>query len=89
MIRLGLRLSTAGGRGALVALLLTALSISIGTAILLFALAFKPALDSRSEQAAWRTSFTPSSLSALLNGVEALSSKSTVALEGSSGLAGS
>lgn len=61
MIRLGLRLSTAGGRGALVALLLTALSISIGTAILLFALAFKPALDSRSEQAAWRTSYNTAS----------------------------
>ncbi|HEY2888885.1 MAG TPA: FtsX-like permease family protein, partial [Candidatus Limnocylindrales bacterium] len=57
MIRLGLRLATAGGRGALIALALTALSVAIGTAILLFALAFKPALDSRSEQAAWRTNF--------------------------------
>ena len=58
MNRLGLRLATAGGRGALIALGLTALAIAIGTAILLFALAFKPALDSRSQQAAWRTNFS-------------------------------
>ena len=61
MIRLGVRLATAGGRGALIALALTALSVAIGTAILLFALAFKPALDSRSEQAAWRTNFSATS----------------------------
>jgi hypothetical protein len=58
MNRLGLRLATAGGRGALIALGLTALAIAIGTSILLFALAFKPALDSRSQQAAWRTNFS-------------------------------
>ncbi len=57
MIRLGLRLATAGGRGALIALGLTALSVAIGTAILLFALSFQPALNERFDRAAWRTTF--------------------------------
>lgn len=55
MTRLGLRLALAGGRGAIVGLALTALAVAIGTAILLFALSFKPALDDRGERSAWRT----------------------------------
>ncbi len=57
MNRLGLRLATAGGRGALVGLALAAVAVAIGAAILLFALAFRPALDERAERAAWRTSY--------------------------------
>lgn len=56
MTRLGLRLALAGGRGAIVGLALTALSVAIGTAILLFALSFRPALDDRAERSAWRSS---------------------------------
>jgi FtsX-like permease family len=55
--RLGLRLALAGGRGAIVGLALTALAVAIGTAILLFALSFLPALQDRGERSAWRSSF--------------------------------
>ncbi len=57
MIRLGLRLAFSGGRGAAIGLALTAFAVATGTAILLFALSFRPALDDRAERAAWRTSF--------------------------------
>jgi hypothetical protein len=57
MIRLGIRLATSGGRGALVGLALAAVAVATGTAVLLFALSFKPALDDRAERAAWRSSF--------------------------------
>ena len=57
VIRLGLRLALSGGRGAAIGLALTAFAVAIGTAILLFALSFRPALDDRAERAAWRTSF--------------------------------
>ena len=55
----GLRLALAGGRGAVVGLALTAFAVAIGTAILLFALSFLPALDDRAERSAWRTSLRP------------------------------
>ncbi len=54
MIRLGWRLATAGGRGAIAGISLTALAVGLGTAILLFALSFWPAVDSRTDRAAWR-----------------------------------
>lgn len=57
MTRLGLRLALAGGRGAIVGLALTTLAVAIGTAILLFALSFLPALNDRGERSAWRTNF--------------------------------
>jgi hypothetical protein len=57
MNRLGLRLATAGGRGAIVGLGLAAVAVAIGAAILLFALAFRPALDERAHRAAWRTDY--------------------------------
>ncbi len=57
MTRLGLRLALAGGRGAVVGLALTTLAVAIGTAILLFALSFLPALNDRGERSAWRTNF--------------------------------
>jgi hypothetical protein len=57
VIRLGLRLALSGGRGAAIGLALTAFAVAVGTAVLLFALSFRPALDDRAERAAWRTSF--------------------------------
>ena len=60
MIRLGLRLALSGGRGAVIGLTLTAFAVAVGTAILLFALSFQPALEDRAERAAWRTNFVPS-----------------------------
>ena len=54
MTRLGIRLALAGGRGAAAGLILTSLAVALGTAILLFALSFRPALDARFERAAWR-----------------------------------
>ncbi len=57
MIRLGIRLATSGGRGAIVGLALAAIAVATGTAVLLFALSFRPALDDRAERAAWRNSF--------------------------------
>ena len=53
MIRLGLRLAASGGQSAIARVALTALAVAIGTAILLFALSFKPALDDRGTRAAW------------------------------------
>ena len=60
MIRLALRLALSGGRGAAIGLGLTAFAVAVGTAILLFALSFQPALDDRAQRAAWRTSFVMS-----------------------------
>ncbi|MEA2579038.1 MAG: hypothetical protein QOD78_2626 [Chloroflexota bacterium] len=57
MIRLGLRLALAGGRGAIAGLGLTATAVAIGTAILLFALSFAPAVGARDARTAWRDSF--------------------------------
>lgn len=54
MIRLGWRLAVAGGRPSAGVLGLTALAVAIGTAILLFALSFEPALAVRYDHAAWR-----------------------------------
>ncbi len=59
MIRLGLRLALSGGRGAAIGLALTAFAVAVGTAILLFALSFQPALADRAERAAWRTGGSP------------------------------
>ena len=53
MNRLGLRLALAGGRGAALGLGLTATAVAIGTAILLFALSFLPALADRESRMAW------------------------------------
>ena len=53
MIQLGLRLALSGGRGAIARIALTALAVAVGTAVMLFALSFKPALDDRSTRAAW------------------------------------
>jgi len=58
--RLALRLALSGGRGAAIGLGLTAFAVAVGTAILLFALSFLPALDDRAQRAAWRTSFVMS-----------------------------
>ena len=58
MIRLGLRLAFAGGRGAVTGLALTATAVAVGTAILLYALSFAPALAERDARTAWRDSFT-------------------------------
>ncbi|HEX6869230.1 MAG TPA: FtsX-like permease family protein, partial [Candidatus Limnocylindrales bacterium] len=57
MTRLALRLALSGGRGAAIGLGLTAFAVAVGTAILLFAISFLPALDDRAQRAAWRTSF--------------------------------
>jgi hypothetical protein len=54
MIRLGLRLVVAGGRPAVIATALTALAVAFGTAILLYALSFEPAFQTRFDHAAWR-----------------------------------
>lgn len=60
MIRLGLRLALAGGRWSLVPTLLAAVAVGFGTAILLFALSFEPALQARYDHEAWRE--TPGSV---------------------------
>ena len=60
MIRLGLRLAVAGGRWSLVPTLLASVAVGFGTAILLFALSFEPALQARYNHEAWRE--TPGSV---------------------------
>jgi hypothetical protein len=55
VIRLGLRLAVAGGRGSVAGLALTAAAVGLGTAVLLFALSFGPALGDRTQRAAWRS----------------------------------
>ena len=54
MIRLGLRLALSGGRWSLVPTLLAAVAVGFGTAVLLFALSFQPALGTRLDRPAWR-----------------------------------
>ncbi len=54
MIRLGLRLALAGSGWSHLPTVLTAVAVAFGTAILLFALSFQPALDVRYDRGAWR-----------------------------------
>lgn len=54
MIRLGWRLAIAGGRSSLTSIGLTAVAVAVGTAILLYALSFGPALETRYDHSAWR-----------------------------------
>lgn len=54
MIRFGIRLALAGGRAAKLSTALAALAVALGTAILLFALSFEPALQARYDHAGWR-----------------------------------
>jgi hypothetical protein len=54
LLRLGARIALAGGRTSLVGLAVTSVAVAIGTAIVLFALSFQPALDARYERSAWR-----------------------------------
>ncbi len=54
MIRLAWRLAAAGGRSTALTTALTAVAVAFGTAILLFALSFEPALIARYAHAAWR-----------------------------------
>jgi hypothetical protein len=54
VIRLGTRLATSGGRASALAIGLTAGAVALGTAILLFALSFSPAVDDRLRRTAWR-----------------------------------
>lgn len=51
MIRLGLRLALASGRGAIA---LTAVGVALGTAVLLLALTIDPAINARAARLAWR-----------------------------------
>ena len=54
MIRLGLRLALSDGRRSAISVALTAAAVAIGTAILLFAVSFQPALAARDLRQAWR-----------------------------------
>ncbi|MEA2622098.1 MAG: hypothetical protein QOH61_1008 [Chloroflexota bacterium] len=54
MLRLGVRLALAGGRPSLVGIAVTATAVAIGTAVMLFALSFEPALQARYARSAWR-----------------------------------
>jgi len=53
-VRLGVRLAVADGRRSAIAFGLTALAVAIGTAVMLFAVSFMPALAERDSRAAWR-----------------------------------
>jgi len=53
VIRLGLRLALADGRRSAFSVALTAAAVAIGTAILLFAISFQPALGDRDSRQAW------------------------------------
>lgn len=57
MNRFGIRLALAGGRSAIGALALTAGAVAVGTAILLYAAAFLPAVGDRDARTAWRDGF--------------------------------
>ena len=54
VIRLGLRLALSDGRRSAIAVALTATAVAMGTAILLFAISFQPALSDRDSRQAWR-----------------------------------
>lgn len=72
MIRLGLRLAFAS-RGSAVPIVLTASAVAFGTAILLFALSFQPALDVRYGRGAWRETPGPNSPADQVNGTTLVS----------------
>ena len=59
MNRLGIRLATSGGPGAILAIGVTAFAVAIGTAVLLFAASFGPALADRDARTAWRDNLMP------------------------------
>ena len=73
MIRLGLRLAFLGGRWSLVPTALTAVAVAFGTAILLFALSFEPALDVRYDRGAWRDTPGPRGVAEELAGTTLIS----------------
>jgi hypothetical protein len=54
VIRLAARLAVSGGRESAVRLVLTAVGVGIGTALLLFALAADPAVRAQQQHQAWR-----------------------------------
>lgn len=54
MIRLGLRLAMSDGRRSALTVALTAAAVAMGTAVLLFAISFQPALGDRDSRQAWR-----------------------------------
>lgn len=58
MLRLGARMALAGGRTSVVALIVTTTAVAVGTAVMLFALSFEPALEARYANSAWRDSGT-------------------------------
>jgi cell division protein FtsX len=57
-VRLGVRLALADGRRSAIAFGLTALAVAIGTAVMLFAVSFQPALGERDSRSAWRELWT-------------------------------
>jgi hypothetical protein len=61
VIRLGLRLAMLGGKLSIVPTVLAGVAVGFGTAILLFALSFQPALDVRYDRGAWRETPGPGS----------------------------
>ena len=73
MIRLGLRLAFLGGRWSVVPTVLTAVAVAFGTAILLFALSFEPALDVRYDRGAWRDTPGPRGVAEQLPGTTLIS----------------
>ena len=73
MIRLGLRLAFLGGRWSVVPTVLTAVAVAFGTAILLFALSFEPALDIRYDRGAWRDTPGPRGVAEQLPGTTLIS----------------
>ena len=73
MIRLGLRLAFLGGRWSVVPTALTAVAVAFGTAILLFALSFEPALDVRYDRGAWRDTPGPRGVAEELAGTTLIS----------------
>ena len=73
MIRLGLRLAFLGGRWSVVPTALTAVAVAFGTAILLFALSFQPALDVRYDRGAWRDTPGPRGVAEQLPGTTLIS----------------
>lgn len=72
MIRLGLRLAFAS-RGSAVPIVLTATAVAFGTAILLFALSFQPALEVRYDRGAWRETPGPRTRAGQIDGTTLVS----------------
>ena len=73
MIRLGLRLAFLGGRWSVVPTALTAIAVAFGTAILLYALSFQPAVDVRYDRSAWRDTPGPRGVAEELAGTTLIS----------------